>query len=289
MPSLPDAVAVADAADAADTGETAAPLSCNGSPLLCDRRLDQISLVATHNAMSNAAEGWQIPNQNLGMLQQLRDGVRGFLIDIKPYDGDEPALQGQLALCHGPCAFGAERLVEGLLKFKTFFAEDPGAFVVFVLEDHAPTADIDVALAEAGLRDLCHQQDPEQPWPTLRQMLGNGKRLFIMTESGGGPQPWNHAYAVHAWDTKYAAKTPDELSCDRLRGKESNSLFLINHFLSNPVGSPKLAAQVNHQPFLGDRVAKCRDRYQRLPNLVAVDFYDIGDILPVVRALNGLP
>jgi hypothetical protein len=50
---------------------TAAPahaaLSCNGSSKLCSRTFDKVVLPATHNSMSAAALGFQIPNQPVGI------------------------------------------------------------------------------------------------------------------------------------------------------------------------------------------------------------------------------
>ena len=57
-------------------------VNCNGYPELCDRRLNEISFEATHNAMSAAQlPGWFTPNQRFGVQRQLSDGVRAFLID----------------------------------------------------------------------------------------------------------------------------------------------------------------------------------------------------------------
>ena len=45
-----------------DGGETEP--KCNGHAELCERRYDEVSYPMTHNAMSNAAAGWGVPNQN---------------------------------------------------------------------------------------------------------------------------------------------------------------------------------------------------------------------------------
>lgn len=56
--------------------------ACNGFEELCERRIDQIALAATHNSMSAAREpGWYLPNQRHGIARQLDDGVRALLID----------------------------------------------------------------------------------------------------------------------------------------------------------------------------------------------------------------
>jgi hypothetical protein len=56
--------------------------ACNGSPLLCDRRYDEVVFPGAHNAMSAADEpGWFQPEQPTGVIGQLDDGIRVFLID----------------------------------------------------------------------------------------------------------------------------------------------------------------------------------------------------------------
>jgi hypothetical protein len=62
---------------------TAAPRtnSCNGHEALCDRPLDRVALVATHNAMSVPLAGWFSAEQDRPIAGQLQDGVRGLLID----------------------------------------------------------------------------------------------------------------------------------------------------------------------------------------------------------------
>jgi len=57
-------------------------VGCNGSLELCDRSLDQIAFPATHNAMSAATNpGWLFAQQDAGFTDQLRNGIRGLLID----------------------------------------------------------------------------------------------------------------------------------------------------------------------------------------------------------------
>ena len=62
---------------------------------------------------------------------------------------------------------------------------------------------------------------------------------------------------------------------------------MLNHFLTNPIALPQHAQRVNANPFLEERVRRCEEAAGHLPNLVAVDFYSIGDVLEVVAGLNG--
>ncbi len=58
---------------------------CNGSDALCERPFDTVAIGATHNSMSAASNpGWLFAQQERGFSDQLRDGVRGLLIDAHP-------------------------------------------------------------------------------------------------------------------------------------------------------------------------------------------------------------
>jgi hypothetical protein len=62
---------------------TAAPATgtCDGHAALCDRPLDRVALPATHNSMSVPLPGWYSAEQDRPIADQLRDGIRGLLID----------------------------------------------------------------------------------------------------------------------------------------------------------------------------------------------------------------
>jgi hypothetical protein len=62
---------------------TAAPAkgACNGHDALCDRPLARVVLPATHNSMSVPLPGWYSSEQDRPIADQLRDGIRGLLID----------------------------------------------------------------------------------------------------------------------------------------------------------------------------------------------------------------
>jgi hypothetical protein len=49
-----------------------------------------------------------------------------------------------------------------------------------------------------------------------------------------------------------------------------------------------MAEKVNAYDFLLDRARKCQKERGKLPNLVAVDFYNTGDLFAVTETLNGI-
>jgi len=58
-------------------------LSCNGSPSLCSRPLNEVFFPGTHNSFAASDEpGWYFASQTYPMARQLQAGIRAFLIDI---------------------------------------------------------------------------------------------------------------------------------------------------------------------------------------------------------------
>lgn len=252
---------------------------CNGSTALCTRRYDQVAYATTHNAMTNADEGWTFPNQQHGISRQLDDGIRALMLDTHYF-------QGETDLCHAYCELGHERLADGLAKIKRFLDRRPNDVVSIIFEAYVDEADVADAFDEAGLLDYLHEQPVDQPWPTLRELIDAGTRLVVFTDERGD-EPWHHYVWDYASETPFSFERPSDFTCAPNRGNPNNGLFILNHFLTQIVGSADLARQVNFDPLFVDRALQCQDERNRLPNFVTVDFYDIGDVFHVVNALNG--
>ena len=257
------------------------PLVCNGHGALCDRTFDRVAFPMTHNAMSSEEEGWIPPNQGYRLWRQLEDGVRGFMLDVHEQDGET-------LLCHGICPLGRRPFVEALVELRTFMDCHPAEVITLILESYVDEERTTAAFDAAGLLPYLHAQSVDAPWPTLRTMVERGRRMVVLTQRSDATQPWHHDAYAHGWDNPYAARTPEDLRCGVGRGSADNALFILNHFLTAPVAMRSLAEMVNHDPFLGEQVRRCRDEAGQLPNFVAVDFYDVGDLFAVVDLLNRL-
>jgi len=266
-----------------DGGETEP--KCNGHAELCERRYDEVSYPMTHNAMSNAAAGWGVPNQNFGISRQLEDGVRGLMLDT--YEDQET---GELLLCHATCLAGKQPLVEGLDEIEAFLGDNPSEVVSIIFENYITHAQTASAFEESGLIDYVYPHQVGEPWPTLGVLIDAGTRLVVFQENlpEEAEYPWLMRIWDHAWETPFSFASPDDFVCDPNRGDPANPLFLLNHFLTGLGGSPDLAGMVNYNPLFIDRAEQCEDEGNALPNFVAVDFYDIGDLFEVVDALNGV-
>lgn len=283
------------AADAgADAAADAGPPLCNGYASLCGRRLDQVTLPATHNSMASEAEGFAVANQHVGLARQLDDGIRGLLFDVYEWeDPDDPDGAPGLWLCHGLCQIGATPAGPWLGTLAAFLEDHPREVVVAIIEDHAPAGLITAALEDAGLGALAYTHPAGAPWPTLAEMIASDHRFVVGLEQGGGQPAWlHHAWDIF-WDTPYSFESASDFSCACNRGcpppgeSPPSKLFLVNHWLSNPLPVPAAAAQTNAFEVLHGRAATCADEAGQQPTLLAVDFYDDGDLFQVVDALNG--
>lgn len=279
---------------------TARPSACNGAPELCDRTFDAVVTPGAHNAMSNADDKWGTPNQTHGLARQLADGVRGMLLDLHyadPESGgnsieriDDLTTVDQVHLCHGPCLLGRVRLLDGLCPVTKFLDENPGEIVTFVLETNVKDADTDEVLRASGLAEYAYTHVAGTPWPTLRTMIDAGKRLVVFLEKGGGTPAYLHpAYEGELFDTPYSFAKQSDFSCRLNRGKAGSPLFMVNHWLGTPLADIALAREVNVAAVLGKRIDDCTKEAGKKPFLVAVDFYDVGDLMASVRKANGLP
>jgi hypothetical protein len=270
--------AIVDAVNQVDGGP---PLRCNGHEILCDRRFDEVVFPATHNAMSNADEPWFAPNQEHGIARQLQDGIRALLLDTYVW-------KGGLYLCHGLCEVGNRPLVDGLRDIAGFLRGNPHEVVALLIEDHVSPAETERAFADSGLLASTYVHRAGTVWPTLRALIDSGRRVLVTAENQRSTLPWYHHLWDVASDTPYAFKNAQEFSCRANRGMIGNDLFLLNHWLENPLASSLLSRTANARTLLLERAQACQRERGKLPNFVAVNHYATGDLFAVVRQLNGL-
>ncbi len=290
---------------------SAAPIRCNGHAALCDRRYDQVVFAATHNSFAAASQGFDVPSQPNGVARQLRAGVRMFLLDTHHWETPadvqraeermpparraafesrlhEPAQPpAGIFLCHMYCGLGATPLPDTLAIFRQFMDRRPHEVVSIFLEDYVSAAETSAAFAAAGLTSYVYTHHDGAAWPTLGQMIGSGHRLVVFAEHHGGPPDWYRYGWNDVQDTRYDVLRADQFTCALNRGTAGANLFLLNHWIAKATPSADDADQVNRYPFLLARARQCHAERGRLPNFVAVNFYDRGDLFAVVDTLNG--
>ncbi len=292
-------------------GDEAAPSgACNGSEHLCDRALDEVAFAATHNSMSAADQpGWRFTQQEKGIRPQLDAGIRGLLIDMyygvqtsrgvqnvpvnKITDRARPIGIGRdVYLCHTVCAFGATRATDALRDVRDFLAEHPREVLLISIEDHIRPRDVARVFEQSGLdRYVWRGRLGRRHLPTLGEMIDKDERVVAMAENSSAGVPWLRDQFDLVQETPYRFTTPTEVaaesSCRPNRGNVRSPLFLLNNWVdTSPLPLSSNAAEVNARATLLRRARTCRRLRRRLPNLVAVDFYEQGDVAGVVDELN---
>ncbi len=253
--------------------------ACNGHDELCDRPLDTVTFAGTHNSMSNADAGWKIPNQQHGLTRQLEDGVRALMLDTHDYNG-EPYL------CHVYCELGAQPLAEGLGEIAAFLDTHPREVVLIIFEDYISVDDTVAVFGEAGLTDRSWAWDGGA-MPTLGALIDADRRLVVAAQNSGPPPDWYHAAWSLFFDTPYDFWDETEFSCALNRGSADNPLFLVNHWISDPLSQESSAERVNQADVLETRARQCAEEQGHAVNYLAVDHYAVGDLFEVVDRLNG--
>lgn len=193
-------------------------------------------------------------------------------------------------LGHGFCELGSTRFVTALEEMRDFLVANPSEVVIIVIQDEgvAP-ADVAACFAKSGLEHFVYRGSVEPPWPTLREMIAADERVVVFAENNAEGVPWYHPVAGTIQETPYGFKDPSEFSNKPNRGGKNGSLLLMNHWIeTTPAPLPSNAEIVNAYDFLLKRARACRKERGMIPNLIAVDFYRTGDLVGVVRTMNGI-
>jgi hypothetical protein len=202
-----------------------------------------------------------------------------------------PAGPERLYMCHGLCEIGATDFVAGMEQVRGWLETHPREVVTIIIENHTDAARVGAALVQAGFGQLAFTPPPGHGvWPTLGELVTSRRRVLVMLEQGDGGSryPWLvDGYAGLLQETPYTFAAPTDFSCVPNRGPHDAPLLLVNHWLANFDHLVSSARAVNVDPVLGARARACREQ-RTLPNYLAVNYADIGDLISVVRRLNGL-
>jgi hypothetical protein len=201
-------------------------------------------------------------------------------------------------LCHTFCELGSTPLADVLDDIHTFLVTHPGDVLVVINQDYVTPADFVAALDDAGLSRYALEPPRGSDWPTLREMIDQDRRLVVLAENHAGAAPWYQlVYDRLTQETPFSfARTAEltepaelEASCRPNRGPAGAPLFLVNHWINtDPLPRPGNAAIVNARDPLLRRARACEGIRGHPVNLLAVDFYERGDLFKVVDTLNGV-
>jgi hypothetical protein len=198
--------------------------------------------------------------------------------DVRPY------------LCHAMCELGSTLWLDSLRGIRDWLDDHPREVVTLFVQDEVTPGDTARVFEDAGLLPYVYSPTQNGAWPTLGQMIDAGTRLVVLMENrdGGDRVPWLIPGFDVVQDTPYLFESAADFSCAPNRGPADAPLFLVNHWIDEMGNVPRNAALVNARDVLLPRVEECEEERGQLPNFVAVDYYNRGDLLPVVDELNGV-
>ncbi|KAF2179265.1 PLC-like phosphodiesterase [Zopfia rhizophila CBS 207.26] len=270
---------------------------CNGHVEFCNRKFSNVSMVVTHNSPfvvpHNIAS-----NQELYVLQQLHDGIRGLQFETRMFNGT-------LSLCHTTCDLLNVGTLEAYLRTVACWLKKHPYEVISIMMGNgnrvAPTTYI-APFKNAGLLRYVYTPPSRNmtldQWPTLSEMILENRRVVVMLDylANQTQVPWLLDEFAYQWQTQFSP-TDANFPCTVQRPVNQppevsrNYMYMANHNLNvvipvrlgdNPVLIPaytllKKVNAVQGNGSLGRHVDDCIAMWGRPPNWLLVDYYNYGN------------
>ncbi|XP_028764156.1 PI-PLC X domain-containing protein At5g67130 isoform X1 [Neltuma alba] len=260
--------------------------------------------IMTHNSFS-IVDAPSLPgvqrltfyNQEDTVTNQLRNGVRGLMLDMYDFEND-------IWLCHsfrGQCfTFTAfQPAVNTLNEVEAFLTENPTEIITIIIEDyvHSPKG-LTNLFTRAGLDKywfpVSKMPKKDEDWPTITEMVQANYRLLVFTSIAskeaeeGIAYQWNYMVENEPGDPGVQQGSCSHRKESKPLHSRSASLFLQNYFPTYPVEADSCK---EHSAPLAAMVNTCyKNAGNMLPNFIAVNFYmrsDGGGVFDVVDKMNG--
>jgi hypothetical protein len=248
-----------------------------------------------HNANADSTNGYTIFNTNhLRPLEEaLERGYRAINVDVGECNGIP-------TLVHGPCFAGRRNAVQVFDNLYQFLVDNPTEIIVLELQlDGVLPSDIlTVIEAVPGMVDSLYVHKAGDEWPTLQTLLDQDTRLVVFHFNGPTCAqtlcpPGLHFWYDYAVNTQYDfgsinALEDTQASCSLTSGGGSSTRewFRVNNFVTSLFSNTRAAATVNSLEFIQERVAACSAQNLMAVNLVAVDYWSVGNVLESVQTYN---
>mmetsp|Transcript_5961 Transcript_5961/g.9219 ORF Transcript_5961/g.9219 Transcript_5961/m.9219 type:complete len:365 (-) Transcript_5961:395-1489(-) len=287
---------------------------CNGLESNCDLPINQVTWAMVHNAMSSQDDSFYAANNDLSLEKALVEGYRGLMLDSCLCDGDniidvlqdyvtgndeDNTEEKYLGFCHGTCAAGSRNPTTVLNHIKAFLDINPNEVLIIEFEVGDGTLELLYqAINDSGLEKYVLRYEEENDgtistWPTFQQLISANRRLILFAHNGGMASCETQTCPegiFYTFDHFSQTNWNDGNTCV-LRGSDTkvpdeHGFFLMNHWKNDEnldLPSKTNAEEFNTYDFLSTRFGKCKER---MPNIVAVDFWNVGDVLKFVEDEN---
>lgn len=184
-----------------------------------------------------------------------------------------------------------------LNEIATFLRHNPSEIVTLFLEVYYKNpAAIASVFEQCGLTKYLYVQPTSKPWPTLRTLIQQNKRLVVFVDFNVNHDkyPFNKKSAF-VWSSPYAFAAASTLMKDSGNEPSSswtmkNRLWVLQHFVTPLIAGDKDEAEkVNAKAVILARVARYQKKWDLpKPNFIWVDFYDTPKKNGVLAAVNEL-
>ncbi|KAK1433082.1 hypothetical protein QVD17_09988 [Tagetes erecta] len=260
--------------------------------------------LVTHNAFSivdapllTGPQRITFYNQEDSVTNQLRNGVRGLMLDMYDFENDIWLCHSFRGQCYNITAF--QPAINALREVEAFLSSNPTEIVTIIIEDYVHTPKgLTNLFINAGLDKywfpVSKMPRKGEDWPTVTDMAQDNHRLLVFTSDSskeateGIAYQWRYMVENAPGDPGVQqGSCPNRKESKPLTAK-SASLFLQNYFPTMPVQAE--ACKENSAPLM-DMVATCyKAGGNTMPNFLAVNFYmrsDGGGVFDALDRMNG--
>ncbi|WOL13559.1 PI-PLC X domain-containing protein [Canna indica] len=261
--------------------------------------------LVTHNSFSIADEpsntGVQritFYNQDDTVTNQLRNGVRGLMLDMYDFENDIWLCHSFKGQCYNFTAF--EPAINSLKEVEVFLTENPSEIVTIFIEDYVRTPKgLSKLFTDADLVKFWYPVS-EMPrngmeWPSVIDMVAKNHRLLVFTsdaskeDNEGIAYQWRYMVENEPGDPGIVAGScPNRKESQPLNSRYA-SLFLQNYFPTIPIENE---ACKEHSVGFAEMVDSCYKAAENImPNFLAVNFYmrsNGGGVFDIQDRINGL-
>ncbi|GFP89276.1 pi-plc x domain-containing protein at5g67130 [Phtheirospermum japonicum] len=265
---------------------------------------NKYSWLVTHNAFSivdepsmTGAQRITFYNQEDSVTNQLRNGVRGLMLDMYDFENDIWLCHSLHGQCYNFTAF--EPAINTLREVEAFLTQNPSEIVTIIIEDYVRSPKgLTKVFADAGLNKYWYPVDkmPKkgEDWPIINNMVQNNHRLLVFTSdslkeaSEGIAYQWRYMVENESGDPGVVPNSCPNRKESKTLNSKSASLFLMNYFPTIPVQNE---ACKEHSAPLANMVVTCyKSAGNSMPNFLAVNFYmrsDGGGVFDDLDRMNG--
>ncbi len=268
---------------------------CNGLESNCALRVDEMLFATLHNA-NHSTKNSPFANHQAPLEQALEVGYRGLWLDVCK-------CLGNLRFCHSLCTVGRRYPTTVFTNIVSFLERNPTELIVLNFQmsknNPLPSEVWDAMSAIDGMAERTYVHDGGQ-WPTMGELISNGTQIIAFHHNGPrcpggtGCVPQIPEFFDYTKETDYSFEDVAEIedqpeSCVPTRGVVGEKDFYsVNNFVTDVSPDPDASEVLNEKSFVEQRLSDCENATEALPNFIAIDFWQTGDVPLVTQEVNAI-